>query len=98
MNSLKWPGELIFGRQPYREIGDDASSDIGSEEHLLDKKDRGPTFKRDQIRPPLLSVAAIFHLTCFIFYTILFFVLSVSMQRKCADDQTQVWCKSGHSQ
>lgn len=96
MNSLRLPG-LMSGKQPYREISDEASSDIGSEDHLLGEKSQALRFKRDRERPRFLSVATVLHLACFAFYTALFFVLSVSTQSECADDQTQVWCKSEYS-
>lgn len=97
MNSFKWPGTLISDKQPYREISDEASSDIGSEDHLLGEESRVLRFKRDRKRPRFLSVATILHLACFTFYTALFFVLSAYTRRECADDQTQVWCKPANS-
>ncbi|KAI7781794.1 hypothetical protein LA080_014284 [Diaporthe eres] len=91
MNSFKWPGNLISDKQPYRELSDEAPSDIGSEDHLLGEASRVLTFKSDRKRPRFLSVSTILHLACFTFYTALFFVLSAYTRRQCADDQTQVW-------
>lgn len=94
MNVLKWPGSIMSGKQPYHTIGDEASSDTGSEEHLLDEKSQASRFKKGDESPRRLNLAMILHVACFTFYTALFFVLSVSSQKECADDQTQVWCKS----
>lgn len=93
MNVLKWPGTLMSGKQPYQAIGDEASSDFGSEQHLLGEKSQVSRSKGDRESPWRPTLALILHVSCLTFYTALFFVLSISTQKGCADDQTQVWCK-----
>lgn len=94
MNVLKWPGTIMPGKQPYLALGDEVPSDTDSEEHPQDEKSQIPKLKRGDAKPRRPSLTMMLHVACFTFYTALFFVLSVSSQKECADDQTQVWCKS----
>lgn len=83
-----WPRTSNASQSDYRLLGNEDASDDG-----LKEQEKSPMPQKESNRLRKSYLAALLHVVCFALYSALFFVLVLSYQKKCADDQTQVWCE-----